>query len=433
MRLAWALSTSVRSWAIWRQRPALISYLLAVAALYAVATAAAWAYAPVRTRDLAVFAALIGVGAVSIEAGRRIHEPQGTLVRDLFSVWCLPIAILLPPAYALSAVIPLHLFRMWRTHPGTPYRGVFTLAAAGLALGGGSLLFHAITSNVTGIHLTIGIGALTWVTVVIAGGVARWAINVAALTVAIKLSEPSAPLRQIACSPEVLYLDLVELTVAVMVTTLTALNPVLMVVAIPSATLLRRGILYRQLDSQARIDAKTGLLNATSWRREAITEIARAARTRSPLAVVIADVDNFKQINDTAGHLAGDQVLTAIATVFKTSLREYDLAGRFGGDEFTLLLPGTSEAEALRITERLRTQIAELGVPDPGDPAGINRLPVTVSIGTAVFTNPQRDLAEMSDPRHGLVDLFAAADNALYQAKKSGRNRVCLITDASRP
>jgi diguanylate cyclase (GGDEF)-like protein len=146
--------------------------------------------------------------------------------------------------------------------------------------------------------------------------------------------------------------------------------------------------------------------------------------------VVIADIDNFKQINDSAGHLAGDQVLSAIATVFKTSLREYDLAGRFGGDEFTLLLPGTSEAEARRITERLRVQIAELRIPDPSDSTDMSRLTVTVSIGAAVFTNPQRDRSATADPRNGLVDLFATADNALYQAKESGRNQVCLITDA---
>jgi diguanylate cyclase (GGDEF)-like protein len=370
------------------------------------------------------------VGAVSIEAGRSVHEPQGTLVRDLFSVWCLPIAILLPPAYALSAAIPLHLFRMWRMRSSTPYRDVFTMAATGLGLGGASLLFHAISGNLAGVHPSVGTSALMWVGVVIAADAARWVVNVSAIAVAIKLSDPTAQLKQLACSRESLSLDLVELTVAVMVTTLTALNPVLMVVAIPSATLLRRGILYRQLDSQARMDAKTGLLNATSWRREAITEIARAARTHSPLAVVIADIDNFKQINDTAGHLAGDHVLSAIATVFKTSLREYDLAGRFGGDEFTLLLPGTSEAEARRITERLRAQIAELSIPDPSDSAEVSRLPVTVSIGAAVFTNPLRDRAAMADPRNGLVDLFAAADSALYRAKNSGRNQVCLITDA---
>jgi hypothetical protein len=134
------------------------------------------------------------VGVVSIEAGRRIHEPQGTLVRDLFSVWCLPIAILLPPAYALSAVIPLHLFRMWRMRSSTPYRDVFTMAATGLGLGGASLLFHTIPGNVAGAHPSVGTSALIWVSIVIVADAARWVINVSAIAVAIKLTDPTAQL-----------------------------------------------------------------------------------------------------------------------------------------------------------------------------------------------------------------------------------------------
>ena len=107
------------------------------------------------------------------------------------------------------------------------------------------------------------------------------------------------------------------------------------------------------------MDSKTGLLNAGTWEREAASEVARAVRTRSPLALVLIDVDHFKMVNDLHGHLAGDKALRAIAHVFRIFLRDYDLAGRFGGEEFAVLLPQTSAADARHIAERVRLHIAE--------------------------------------------------------------------------
>src|SRR6202035_2825740 len=163
---------------------------------------------------------------------------------------------------------------------------------------------------------------------------------------------------------------------------------------------------------------KTGLLNAAAWEAEATAEVARAVRTATPLAVALLDLDRFKLINDTHGHLVGDQVLKRIAATMSEILRDYDLAGRFGGEEFVMLLPQTRAVDALRIAERVRAHIAQLPIYVNGT-TGAERVTVTVSIGVAAL-----DAAS----RRELTELLAAADAALYRAKASGRDQVQMIS-----
>jgi len=131
--------------------------------------------------------------------------------------------------------------------------------------------------------------------------------------------------------------------------------------------------------------------------------------------VALIDIDHFKAVNDTHGHLAGDSVLRAVSDVLRDQLREYDVVGRFGGEEFVVLLPQTDEADALSIAERLRAHVAALSIPVQ-DGAAYVRL--TISIGVAAL-----------DAVGGEVtDLLAAADAALYFAKDAGRNRTHVAT-----
>jgi diguanylate cyclase (GGDEF)-like protein len=174
-----------------------------------------------------------------------------------------------------------------------------------------------------------------------------------------------------------------------------------------------------QLASRARIDSKTGLLNAGAWHREAEVEFFRALRKHSALAMAVVDIDDFKTVIESAGPAVADQLLRDIAGMLREQLPGHDLIGRFGSEEFAILLPRTSRSEAKRISERLRDHIA--GEPiaiESGDQAGfIFRL--TVSIGVAV----------MNESRHALVELIGAADSALEQAKSTGWNRVCVLSD----
>ena len=171
---------------------------------------------------------------------------------------------------------------------------------------------------------------------------------------------------------------------------------------------------HAQLVTDARTDFKTGLLNAGTWQREAAAAVARAARAGQPVAVAVLDLDWFKQVNDTHGHLFGDEVLRQIGRCLPSALRDYDLAGRFGGDEFVLLLPRTRAADAHRVAERVRTRIASL----PLRATNGDTVQVTASLGVAA-------LAEGT--RSELNGLLAAADAALYEAKRHGRNQVQML------
>ena len=138
-------------------------------------------------------------------------------------------------------------------------------------------------------------------------------------------------------------------------------------------------------------------------------------RTSSPLAVALLDLDRFKQINDTYGHLIGDEVLRHVADTMTGLLRDYDLAGRFGGEEFVMLLPQTRAPDAFKIADRVRAHIARLPIATSGG----EPVRVTVSIGVAALdAGSSRELTE----------LLAAADAALYRAKASGRNQVQMIS-----
>jgi diguanylate cyclase (GGDEF)-like protein len=170
--------------------------------------------------------------------------------------------------------------------------------------------------------------------------------------------------------------------------------------------------MHQQLAAAARTDPKTGLLNATAWQREADAQVTRALRGSAPLSLLLVDVDHFKQVNDSHGHLVGDDVLRALATELRQQVRESDVVGRFGGEEFTVLLPQTDSDGACRIAERLRSGAGLLSV--AADPATDTRISVTVSIGVAV----------LGEHGSGLFELLAAADLALYRAKEAGRNQV---------
>ncbi|MEA2129033.1 MAG: hypothetical protein QOJ85_1924, partial [Solirubrobacteraceae bacterium] len=138
----------------------------------------------------------------------------------------------------------------------------------------------------------------------------------------------------------------------------------------------------------------------------------QAARSGEPLAALLLDLDHFKQINDTFGHGSGDDVLAAAATILEATIRASDFAGRYGGEEFVVLLPATGHDEAKVVAEKIRAAIEGLGVP------GVDRK-VTTSIGIAVLP---LDAAEGTT-------LIRQADRALYSAKRSGRNRVVLARD----
>lgn len=197
-----------------------------------------------------------------------------------------------------------------------------------------------------------------------------------------------------------------------------AMSVVTVVVLLAGMVFMATGTLVMALEQQvqrnrrlAMLDPLTGLPN----RRHALDQLARALsaarRARQPLALLMLDVDHFKKVNDTYGHPAGDAVLQNVGQVLRGRLRSHDVAARFGGEEFMVLLPDTEAAGALQLATVLRETIAQERVDvGPGQQVG-----VTVSIGLCVMAPGRTATAEA---------LIAAADEALYLAKAQGRNCV---------
>ena len=343
------------------------------------------------------------------------------MVRDFITVWVLPVAILLPPFYAMVAPIPLLMLTQWRMHRGVIYRRVFTAAAMGLAYGAASLVFHAVPASVAGPSIGTGTHVLTWTLMVavceILGGRGHHGL----IVLAIKLSDPSVKLADQELNREALQADFAEFDLGVLITVVVAVSAVLAVFAVPTVLLARRFIMHAQLLAQSRIDTKTGLLNASTWEREAEVEIARAVRTGSPLALALVDIDHFKVVNDSYGHLAGDKALRAVTDGLRSQLRAYDLAGRFGGEEFVVLLPQAREVDAINVAERLRAHIAAMSIPVRDDAESGPSIKLTISVGVAALDGESREL----------TDMLAAADAALYYAKETGRNRTHVISAIS--
>src|SRR5438132_9500043 len=180
--------------------------------------------------------------------------------------------------------------------------------------------------------------------------------------------------------------------------------------AIAPILLLHFALRIPQLEEEARVDAKTGLANARHFMEELTEELTRARRFGRPLSVIVADLDLLRNINNTYGHLAGDAVLAGVAQIISAHVRHYDVAARFGGEEFAVVLPETTEREAWETAERIREAVA--GTPIWAESAG-QYVSATLSMGVASF------------PAHGTDpdDLLHHADVAAYHAKLQGRNR----------
>jgi diguanylate cyclase (GGDEF)-like protein len=170
---------------------------------------------------------------------------------------------------------------------------------------------------------------------------------------------------------------------------------------------LENARLHGMVERQALVDGLTGLANRRATADALHAEAARAERLQTPLSLVLADVDGFKDVNDEHGHAVGDEVLKAFADVLRETVRESDVAGRWGGEEFVLLLPGADLDGALQLAERVRVGLAAQKIPSAPD------LRVTASFGVAEYGGQSNS-----------EQLVAAADRALYRAKRAGKDRV---------
>jgi diguanylate cyclase (GGDEF)-like protein len=398
---------NLRHWPLWTlRRPALL-YWLAVDAWAAIAlilvvctTAPPSPDQVVRFAAIATAAGVVIVGTVISIHVRRDGQRNPWAVHVCYllaGVFALPtnllvLLLLVPALHGVMAMRP------------EPHRWLFTTAATTLATFAG--------------RLAAGWEQPKWdaVTLILAGGVLLL-VRAVLVAVGLRLRTPSAALDEVLGQPLDVALGLVAVSLGGLLAVASVGEPARVLLAGPSMVLLERAAQLPQWRRSAQRDSKTGLSNAMHWERMAREELVRARSRQLPTAVLLLDLDHFKRVNDQVGHLAGDAALAAVALMLRSSVRRGDLVGRFGGEEFVMLLPEAQPDVAEEVAQRVRQSIEGLRVPTTAADGRQHELAgLTVSIGVA------------TSARFGyeLPHLLVAADSALLAAKGSGRNLVTM-------
>ena len=402
---------------MWRQPRRAVAYTLAVEALTLGGLLTVMvATGPPAGVDWARFAVLLGFSSVHMFLSRRDEESRRNQIQtvhvDLTSIWTFPAALVLPLPLALLLILAVR-YQRWFVARRPLYRFVFstaTCAAGALAVRG--VLALAGTPVWSGFGV---VGSLRDLAVAAAAGVAYVVAQAGLVGVAVALNAKRPTLATAVGTWYDNGLEAMTVALGVVTGVLLLHAPAVLVVMVLIGVLGNRFAEIRQLQVDVRTDSKTGLLNMRGWQEAATKELARAVRTGAPTALLMVDLDHFKAINDTWGHPAGDDVLAAVAGVLRTETRPSDVAGRFGGEEFVVLLPESDPDSALMAAERIRKRIAELTVVSTdkrGGPAMITGR--TTSIGVAVLPMDAEEL----------TGLLHAADAAVYAAKEGGRDQV---------
>ncbi|GLY64684.1 GGDEF domain-containing protein [Amycolatopsis taiwanensis] len=408
-----------RQWALWRRPKRFIGYLLLseMAAITAIGlTITANAKMP-QTHDWVGLAILAAGATVHIQLTRRQEERRRnrtrTVLIDLTAVWTFPAAIILPVTLSVLLVLLLRI-QHWFIARRPPHNFVFSSISHGLSVALTSVTFTALGGQHWGAG---GLGSLREFGIVVVAGLVFEAVQVVYVGGILALSTPGRPtIHNVLGSKADNLLEAITIGLgAVTAVLLVVLPPAVAIMAVVTVVFNRLAELD-QLQDDVRTDPKTQVFNMRGWTESAERALARTVKASGQrLAVLMIDLDHFKWINDTYGHPAGDDVLHNLAQLLNDVTRPSDVVGRFGGEEFLVLLADTDHAGATGTGERIRSAVAGLRITTT-DKRGelttiVNR---TASVGVAVY------------PEHGtsLESLMQAADAAVYEAKEGGRNQV---------
>jgi diguanylate cyclase (GGDEF)-like protein len=400
----------VRGWEMWSESRRLLGYALGAELIAVVGLIVVTLHHPSMARvEWIRFAMLVGCTIVQVELVRGVERVRAGDDRtrprlNTEGMWSITAVIVLPPTMAAGMVIVTRTWAWLRIVRGhRPLYG-WIFSASTVALG--NLVAVAILDNGPGTHPGVPTTVIGFGFAVVALAT-RWLINYAMVAVAIRVSRPDIPVSRLLHVNDG-WLEIGTYGLAFVAAGL-VYNPLLLIGVVLGTAALHRAVLLPQFQAAASIDAKTGLHTVAWWR-----EIAERTMTRhASVALLMLDLDHFKKVNDTYGHMAGDHVLRAVAEAVRAGIRGQDIAGRWGGEEFVVLLPNVDADELRAVAERVRHRVRSLVIPIPTTDGPVRN--PTISIGGALSTD--------SHPAH-LDELLAAADAALYQAKDLGRDRV---------
>lgn len=404
-------------WRIWRLPARSRVFLLGVeVAAMAVTIVLAVRY-PATVGEWRNFAVIVGMGILVAELTKRVERMRRRFSDsphvNMSSVWTFAAALCTAPALAAvtTVVLYLHLWRRsWREITGMhPFRVVFSVAAVVLSCQAAFLvnlwLPGRLPADVGG---PVGVLAFALVIVV------YWVVNSALVGAAISVLRSDRSLGRLVGSWNENAIEYATLVLSGFVVLVLAWYPWAVALIPLPLYVLHRSVLARQFEYEATVDDKTDLLKASTWQSLASRELERAAQHGTGLGLLMVDVDHFKHVNDRFGHLVGDQALRAVADALRGAVRGTDLVGRFGGEEFVILLVGADHTGSVETGKRICERVRAVLVEDSITGASYTDLHLSVSVGVATFPDNGATLEE----------LLHAADTALFATKDSGRDGV---------
>ncbi|QUQ69521.1 diguanylate cyclase [Kutzneria sp. CA-103260] len=417
----YGLINRMAGFALWELPGRWIVYAVLLESVALVLALASFTHGALTDVALLRFGILLALGMVQAELSRRIERDRrrmsGSTHINMTSIWLIPAVLMLPPQLVAVLCVALYThmwLRIWQNLRNVSlHRTVFGASAAILAC--------LAANTVSNMPLADRLPEWSWgVTMAcLLGGLTFELVDALLLAVSINLrSLGNATLTELFGSWDDNALELTTLCLGGLTALTLVYQPLFTVLLFCPIVVLHRSVLVKELEAAATIDVKTGLLNAVTWHHMATQELARTKQDRrATVGVLMVDLDHFKRVNDTYGHLAGDAVLKSVAAAVKGQVRADDAVGRFGGEEFVVLLPGVDDAGALVVAERIRKTVGALYVMSPQD--GVPIAGLTCSIGVAVHRSSGTTMER----------LLLAADTAVYRAKRTGRNRVVSTMD----
>lgn len=367
------------------------------------------------------FATLAGCATVHLQLSRRQEEAmrsrKPTVHIDLVGIWSFAAIVVLPVHLALLSIL-LGRTQRWIVARRPLHRYVFSSSSMLLA----AVATHEVLTAFgprSWSQLTVP-ASITEFGILLLAGLVYFSAQAAVIAIGLLLLNPSRPtIRAVLGTKDDNELEAMTIALGTVTAILLVNLPAALAIIVVISVIGNRIAEVRQLKVDVRTDPKTGLLNMRGWQEGADRALTRVERANGSAAVLMIDLDHFKSINDTWGHPAGDDMLEYVAHALRGATRPTDIVGRFGGEEFVVLLPEADAAEAEQAGERIRRMISELHVPTTdkrGGPVAITNR--TASIGVAIY------------PKHAttLDDLLQSADAAVYEAKEHGRDQVRLAT-----
>jgi diguanylate cyclase (GGDEF)-like protein len=410
------LHLSIRQWAIWHLPMPVRLLVFGAASAYVTVIVAGLLTVRLSGEALLTTAAFAVAAMLSVEVSMRLawpHASKDRISRDFLGVWTMPVALILPPPYVAMMVLAPLLYTQCRVWRRGPIKLIYSVASVGLSWAACSAVARAILG---GDHLVYGERTLALtgacVPAILAAVAAWYTVNMSLIGGVVALTSGRAGVLAMLQDREGYLVDVVDLSVGIVAAILWVTSPLTVLLLVPPVLLMQHQ-LFSGLREAVRTDLLTDVANPQFWRETATREIERASASNANLAVLMVDIDHFKNVNDQYGHLAGDEVLAAVAHTISKALRPGDLVGRLGGEEFGAILHGLNLLDAEGAAERLRAQVSEIRVrSDRGE-----WISVTVSVGVAELSVTGGDLNRLLD----------SADTALYAAKSAGRNTVRVV------